>query len=62
VATLDGNKKDIWTECLFADPGADVAVLGTPDNQTFVERAEDYDALIENTPILRQNLPVWMLR
>lgn len=52
VATLDGNKKDIWTECLFADPVADIAVLGPPDNQKFVEEPEDYDTWIENTPIL----------
>ncbi len=25
---LDGSKKDIWAECLFADPVADIAVLG----------------------------------
>jgi hypothetical protein len=53
VGTLDGSKKDIWTECLFADPVADIAVLGCPDGQEFYEQAEAYDALMESAPIVR---------
>jgi hypothetical protein len=28
-----GEKPTVWTECLFVDPIADIAVLGQPDNQ-----------------------------
>src|ERR1700722_13371352 len=52
VAMLDGSKKDIWTECLFADPVADIAVLGTPDNQELVEQAECCHALMDDGPIV----------
>jgi len=33
ISTLDGSRKDIWVECLYADPVADIAVLGQPDGQ-----------------------------
>ena len=29
LGNLDGTKKGIWAKCLFADPVADIAVLGT---------------------------------
>jgi hypothetical protein len=32
LAPLDGQPS-AWAECLFADPVADIAVLGQPDNQ-----------------------------
>ena len=42
-----GGKRTVWAECLFADPIADIAVLGCPDNQELSERARAYEALVE---------------
>ncbi len=47
LATLDGRMRDIWAECLFVDPIADVAVLGVPDTQEFGEMAEGFEALTD---------------
>lgn len=33
LGSLDGSKSGVWAECLFADPVADIAVLGRPDDQ-----------------------------
>jgi hypothetical protein len=38
----------VWAECLFADPIADVAVLGMPDNQALSDQAEAYEELVAN--------------
>ena len=35
----------MWAKCLFADPVADIAVLGQPDNQDLHEEAQKYDEL-----------------
>jgi Trypsin-like peptidase domain len=48
-----GEAPTVWAECLFADPVADIAVLGTPDNQTLYEQAEAYDLLVESVTPLR---------
>jgi len=53
LGTLDGNKTTVYAECLFADPVADIAVLGAPDDQALYEEAEAFDALIDNVPGLR---------
>ena len=37
----------VSAECLFADPIADVAVLGPPDSQDFSAESEAYDAFVE---------------
>jgi hypothetical protein len=43
----------VWAECLFADPIADVAVLGSPDNQALYDEADAYEELLKNTvPLL----------
>jgi hypothetical protein len=64
LGSLDGKKKDIWTECLFVDPVADIAVLGTPDTQELFEQADAYEALTDG-PMLRiaeaKNGKGWML-
>lgn len=52
LGPLNG-KRNIWAECVFVDPIADIAVLGSPDNQELSEEAEAYDALIDKTPVLR---------
>lgn len=48
-----GKKPSVWCECLFVDPIADIAVLGTPDNQALFDEANAYEALVETTTALR---------
>jgi hypothetical protein len=35
----------VWTECVFVDPVADIAVLGSVDGQEFCDEANAYDRL-----------------
>ena len=37
-----------WAECLFADPVADIAVLGVPDEQYLSSEAAAFEALVES--------------
>src|SRR5262245_10776266 len=46
LGSLRQGKPTVWAECLLADPLADIAVLGSPDNQAFGNEAEAYDALL----------------
>jgi hypothetical protein len=46
-----GKKPRVWAECLFADPIADIAVLGAPDNQALTDEAKSYDALVDVEPL-----------
>ncbi|MGP0085825.1 MAG: serine protease [Steroidobacteraceae bacterium] len=47
-----GAEPTVSAECLFADPIADVAVLGSPDNQVLADEAEAYEALVDGvTPL-----------
>jgi Trypsin-like peptidase domain len=43
-----GREPAVWAECLFADPVADIAVLGSPDNQDLYEQADAYEALVQS--------------
>jgi hypothetical protein len=43
-----GSGPAVCAECLFADPNADIAVLGSPDNQALFDEAEAYEALLES--------------
>lgn len=52
LGTLDGSIKDVFGECLFVDPIADIAVLGEPSKQEPFYRAEDYQELIADRPTL----------
>ena len=53
-----GKKSTVWAECLFADPIADIAVLGSPDNQELFDQAEAYELLVESlTPIAIADVP-----
>jgi hypothetical protein len=52
-----GHEPAVWAECLFVDPVGDIAVLGTPDNQTFGEQAEAYNALVEPATPLKIAAP-----
>jgi hypothetical protein len=42
-----GKKRKIWVECLFADHVADLAILGSPDDQELGEEADAYNAFVE---------------
>jgi trypsin-like peptidase len=44
-----GKKPSVWCECLFADPIADIAVLGSPEEQDLSKQADAYEAFIEAT-------------
>jgi len=48
-----GGECTVWAECLFADPVADIAVLGAPDNQELSEQADAYEGLAEAVTPLR---------
>jgi hypothetical protein len=55
----------IWAECVFADPVADIAVLGPPDNQELWAQCEAYEALVDaaTLPIAdaAASSPAWLL-
>ena len=53
LGSLDGGKTEVLAECLFADPIADIAVLGCPDNQLLGDEADAYHELTDNVPVLR---------
>lgn len=52
VGVLD-QEPTITVECLFADPVADVAVLGEPDDHALSDEAEAYRAFVEEREGLR---------
>jgi hypothetical protein len=61
-----GSEPAVWAECLFADPVADIAVLGSPDNQELFKEADAYEALMESaTPMAIADTPAigrgWLL-
>jgi hypothetical protein len=64
LGSLDGSKKEIWAECLFADPVADIAVLGCP-NANLEDEYEAYGSLTDDAPFLRigtaKSGPGWVL-
>jgi hypothetical protein len=41
-----GCKTNVWAECLFADPVADIALLTAPDNQELYDQAESFENLV----------------
>jgi hypothetical protein len=58
-----GSKPTITAECLFADPVADVAVLGPPDSQELSEHTDAYEAFVEAvTPLAIGNAPTMVLQ
>jgi len=65
LANLDGSKKDVWAECLFVDPVADIAVLGCPDEEKLSEEADAFSALIDSVSFLpigkAKSGPGWVL-
>ena len=46
-----GGPRNVWAECLFIDPVADVAVFGAPDCQALPEHAEVYQEFAEQAAI-----------
>ncbi len=55
----------ILAECVFVDPVADLAVLVSPDNQIFFDKAFAFDDLVDSVPALNiaaaKNGEAWML-
>ena len=47
---LLGAKPNITASCYFADPVADITVLGAPDNQSLGDECEQYEAFVEALP------------
>jgi hypothetical protein len=47
-----GSEPAVWVQCLFADPIADIAVLGSPDDQELRNEAKAYEALIKSATSL----------
>jgi hypothetical protein len=45
--------RTVYAECLFIDPIADLAVLGTPDYEAFSDEAEAYERLVDAAAPLR---------
>lgn len=52
LRSLDTTKGKVWSQCLLADPVADIAVLGCPDEQALHEEADAYRALTDDVPTL----------
>lgn len=47
-----GASCDVWAECVYADPVADLAVLAAPDAQHFAGEAKTYERLVAHrTPL-----------
>jgi hypothetical protein len=54
-----GGRCDVGAACLFANPIADLGVLGSPDSQELSEPADAYKALVESvTPLVIVDLPL----
>ena len=51
-----GEEPTVWAQCLFADPIADITVLGQPDSQAFTEvdafDPDAYDEFIDSMEVL----------
>lgn len=57
LGPLGKAKPRVWAMCLFADPTADIAVLGPPDNQDLPDQAEAYEQLMNVTPFAVADAP-----
>jgi hypothetical protein len=66
IGELGDQSPEIWSECLFVDPIADIAVLGAPDAHSLSEESDAYEIfLADRTPITarpaRDNERCWLL-
>src|SRR4029079_4978141 len=52
-----GESPTVWAECLFADPVADIAVLGQPDSQSLYAENEAYCELMPDIPLAIADTP-----
>ena len=65
-----GEEPKVSAECKFADPIADLAILGSPDSQHLAEQARAYEAMVEGraaltidaVPRLPNRFPDWQGR
>ena len=53
LGSLDGGETKVYAECLFVDPIADIAVLGSPESQVLAGEDDAYHELTDNVPFLR---------
>lgn len=61
-----GVVQKVWTECMFVDPIADIALLGPPDGQSLCNEFEAYDDLLNDVrPLAVSEAPsegyAWLL-
>ena len=61
-----GEKPTVWAECLFANPVADLAVLGPPDDQALPDEHDAFEQLVDDSlalPVgdLPEGGPAWLL-
>jgi hypothetical protein len=52
LGNLHGRNRKVWAECLFADPVGDIAVLGSPSTLELSDKADAYDALVDERPAI----------
>ncbi len=57
LGPLGQRKPEVWAECVFADPVADLAVLGPPDGQVLWDEHDAYESLMAPTSPLRIGEP-----
>ncbi len=57
LGRLGQREPKVWAECLFADPVADVAVLGAPDGQELWDECKAFESFMEPTSPLRIGEP-----
>ncbi len=53
LGRLGQREPKVWAECVFADPVADVAVLGAPDGQELSDECDVFESFMELTSPLR---------
>ncbi|MGH6840337.1 MAG: S1 family peptidase [Methylocella sp.] len=56
-----GSKPIVWAECLFIDPVADIAVLGTPDGQIFYDESDAYQQLVQGPALKIGDMPPYVV-
>ena len=61
-----GDAPSVSVLCIFINPIDDIAVLSSPDEQSYFEEAEEYWELMDNLPVIQIgvieiNQPVWLL-
>ena len=61
-----GGHPSVWSECLFADPIGDIAILGPPHGQELYDQSRAYEELVQGaTPMAiaeaSSDGPGWLL-